>query len=1103
MSLSKWSSADSCTNKKYYHDVFLSFRGEDTRGFAVQLHSALVKVGIATFLDSKSLEKGEYISPSLKRGISSSRIGIPIFSKRFADSKWCLKEVGFMEECGKRIIPLFHNVSPSDVRNPDGGIYAKDFEEHESLKTFKPEEITKLKSALQRIGRIPGWSLDQISGEEILIKEVLEKIVNILLSEKGCPDIPTCFGLDWQVKHLLRLLNRADRQKEVVKVGIHGMGGMGKTTLAKVVYNRLLYSRFGLHYFVLRVGERCDEKNGLVKMQTQMLEDISPFRGEIDHVDRGKALLQHFLKGKKILLLLDDIQSSEQLEALGGNFTDLGEGSCLLITTQNQQILKLAKVDETHEVRGLPQEHAMELFKFHALPNPCCLDRELQTLGNTIVSACEGLPLALQLLGKTLAGVADRNVWKGMADKLKCEPNMQKILRASYDTLDSFEKEMFLDTACFLTGTDKEIATIFWAELYRSCHASLRNLLQKSLVNLGPGNELLIHGCLKDLARNLANEMNSQPRKRTRLFDQDAVQDVLHRPLKAKKVCYLGYEPKERKTMEADMFIQLYNLRLLWLSDVVIKGHFPEACYFDELRWLRLTRCSSRRLPPGMNLNKLVILEVICSQITHLCDEKAEEHPNIQHGKLKVLNLSGCVSLEELPATLIYTQLQILDLHNCHSLRSLPITVGTQLRILDLHNCHSLRSLPDTVGSFRSLVSLNMKGSGVSCLPEDFDMLSSLEELDLSWCKNLHNLPANFGNLTRLERLEIHHNPKLRELPDTIGGLKALAYLDAGYCQLCDDGLPDGTFELSSLRVIHLEQNGFCSLPSGLEKLSALWELHLDGCSKLSNLPAVPSSLEMLYARDCARLDNLPCLSGLTSLIRLDVSKSRHLVTLAGLDSLQGLTTLRLMGCQNMSTDTLANCFQGLKSLESVFFGGPGVSRFQLQSFYDSLQYLQAISFQTQCLISSQVIKPTWHHAEANGQKGEKDNCLELCADQNEIKYCAGYIVCCLSLGQVFNQEGTNRLCCGINRKHDLGPRKVIHPDIGYGGEDVLEIRVVRVESNLNFKWLRMGDRLTVNACSDHQQWKACFKFLMYEEADATYPPAEEEWIPTKITFGV
>ncbi|XP_057855130.2 disease resistance protein RUN1 isoform X2 [Cryptomeria japonica] len=1078
MSLSNWSSADLCTNQIYDHDVFLSFRGFDSRDFANRLHSALVEVGIITFLDSKSLQKGEYISSSLDQGIRSSRICIPIFSKNFADSKWCLKEVGSMEKYGKRIIPLFYKVASSDVRNPDGGIYAKYFEKHESKKAFSPEEITELKSALQRVGGLPGWSHDQISEEEILIKEVLEKIVNILLSEKGCLDIPKCFGLDWQVEHLLRSLNRADRQKEVVKVGIHGMGGMGKTTLAKVVYNQLLYSRFGLHYFVLRVGERCEEKNVLGKMQTQMLEDISPFRDEIDHVDRGKALLQHFLKGKKILLLLDDIQSSEQLEALGGNFTDLGEGSCLLITTQNQQILKLAKVDETHEVRGLPEEHAMELFKFHALPNPCCLDRELQTLVNTIVSACEGLPLALQLLGKTLAGVADRNVWKGMADKLKCEPNMQKILRASYDTLDPFEKEMFLDTACFLTGTDKEIATIFWAELYRSCHASLRNLLQKSLVNLGPGNELLIHGCLKDLARNLANEMNSQPRKRTRLFDQDAVQDVLHRPLdKAKKVCYLCYEPKERKTMEADMFIQLYNLRLLWLSDVVIKGHFPEA-YFDELRWLRLTRYSSRRLPPGMNLNKLVILEVIDSQITHLCDEKAEEHPNIQLGKLKVLILSGCVSLEELPATLIYTQLQILD----------------------LHNCHSLRSLPDTVGSFRSLVSLNMKGSGVSCLHEDFGMLSSLQELDLSWCKNLRNLPANFGNLTRLERLEIHHNPKLRELPDTIGGLKALAYLDAGYCQLCDDGLPDGTFELSSLRVIHLEQNGFCSLPSGLEKLSALWELHLDGCSKLSNLPAVPSSLEMLYARDCARLDNLPCLSGLTSLIRLDVSKSRHLMTLAGLDSLQGLTTLRLMGCQDMSTDTLGNCFQGLKSLESVFFGGFGVSRVQLQSFYDSLQ---AISFQTQCLISSQVIKPTWHHAEANGQNGEKDNCLELCADQNEINYCAGYIVCCLSLGQVFNQEGTNRLCCRIDRKHNLGPRKVIHPDIGYGGEDVLEIRVVRVESNLNFKWLRMGDRLTVNACSDHQQWKACFKFLMYEEADATYPPAEEEWIPTKITFGV
>ncbi|XP_057855126.1 disease resistance protein TAO1-like [Cryptomeria japonica] len=392
-----------------------------------------------------------------------------------------------------------------------------------------------------------------------------------------------------------------------------------------------------------------------------------------------------------------------------------------------------------------------------------------------------------------------------MADKLRDEPYIQKKLRASYDTLDSFEKEMFLDVACFLTGREKEIAMIFWAELNRSVHASLRHLLQKSLVNLGSSNDFLMNRCLQDLGTTVASEISTEPHKRTRLFDEDDVHHMLRRHWeKAKKVHYLRYEPKERKTMKADMFKQLYNLRLLWLSNVEIKGHFAEATCFDELIWLRLTRCSLTRLPPGMNLNKLVILEVTDSQITQLWDEKTEEYSNIWPEKLKVLILRECGSLETLPATIIYTQLQILDLHNCHSLRSLP------------------NNLANNVGNFHSLVSLNMKGCGVSCLPGDFGMLSSLEELDLSWCKNLCDLPASFGNLTRLEKLQIHHNSNLRELPTTIGGLESLAYLDAGNCQLCENGLPAGLFELSSLRIINFEHNRFCSLPGSFQKLSGL-----------------------------------------------------------------------------------------------------------------------------------------------------------------------------------------------------------------------------------------------------------------------------------------
>ncbi|GLJ08981.1 hypothetical protein SUGI_0099620 [Cryptomeria japonica] len=1049
-----FASAASCPTDPSYtfnnlkiYDVYLSFYGPDIncQWFASRLCSAFLEAGIFTRLEEKLTDD----SPSYQRIRENVRHQVRLTSDQH-------------------------------------------FEQHPSREIVGP---------IQNVSHICGWSGDQYKvltdiGSQLFreadwIKDVVRDVGKILETYKVHLDTPKCFGLDWLVEHVKGLLNLADREKKIVKVGIHGMPGIGKTTLAKVVCKEVFYSQFEVHCFVLGVGERCQLEDGIVKLQTHMLKDVTrfmpkeeslPFRGEVEHIDRGKYMLQECLRGKRVLLLLDDIQSAEQLEALAGNFTDIGAGSRLLITSQNQQILKLANVDEMYEVRRLSQEHAMELFKFHAFPSSHCPDPELQTLSTNIVDSCEGHPLALQLLGKSLVGEDDREVWKDMADKLSDEPYMQKKLRATYDTLDPNEREMFLDIACLFTGQDKDIAMIFWAEMKWNCHASLAHIFQKSLANVGPGNELWMHRCLRDLGTTLANEISPEPHKRTRLFHEDDVHHLLRRPWeKAKTVRYLRYEPKERKTVKPGMFMQLYNLRLLWLVDVDIKGHFPEALYFDELRWLRLTRCSLTRLPPGMNLNNLVILEVTDSQITHLWDEKTEEYSNICPEKLKVLILRGCASLEKLPPTIIYNQLQILDLHNCQTLRNLPNNLG------------------NTLGNFHSLVSLNMKGCGVSYLPEDFGMLSSLEELDISWCKNLCNLPASFGNLSRLEKLEIHHNSNLRELPVTMGGLKSLAYLDAGYCQLCENGLPAGLFELCSLRIIHLEYNRFRSLPGSLQKLSGLWELHVDGCSELSELRAVPLSLEMLFARDCMQLQSICCLSGLKSLCRLDVSRSCHLTGLPGLESLQGLTTLKLVGCTKLSSSILGSCLAGLKSLESIFIAGPGVSSKQLLSFYDTIK---AISFESQCLMSTPAITLTWLHAEPNGENRDENNCFEYCAVDSEISYCAGYIVCCLSLGHNFDCEGRNRLRYSIERNHNLRACEMIHPDVDCGREDVLEVRVVRTEGDFDFNWLRMGDKMRVSARSDHQDWKACFKFLMYDPLNGIYPCVEEK-PPRTITFGV
>ena len=103
------------------YDVFLSFRGEDTRNtLADLLYNAFTQKGINAFKDDERLEKGNSISPVLSRAIEESRFAVVIFSKNYASSTWCLDELAKIFRCeehmGMKILPVFYDVEPSDVR---------------------------------------------------------------------------------------------------------------------------------------------------------------------------------------------------------------------------------------------------------------------------------------------------------------------------------------------------------------------------------------------------------------------------------------------------------------------------------------------------------------------------------------------------------------------------------------------------------------------------------------------------------------------------------------------------------------------------------------------------------------------------------------------------------------------------------------------------------------------------------------------------------------------------------------------------------------------------------------------------------------------------
>ena len=157
------SSSSSSSSKERKYNVFLSFRGEDTRTkFTDHLYAGLIQKGISTFRDNEKLKQGTLIAPELLKAIEESRFAVVILSRDYASSRWCLIEltkiVECIEETGLVVLPIFHYVDPSDVRNHKG-IFAKAFAKHEESFKDNIEIVQTWKAALTKVANLAGWDL--------------------------------------------------------------------------------------------------------------------------------------------------------------------------------------------------------------------------------------------------------------------------------------------------------------------------------------------------------------------------------------------------------------------------------------------------------------------------------------------------------------------------------------------------------------------------------------------------------------------------------------------------------------------------------------------------------------------------------------------------------------------------------------------------------------------------------------------------------------------------------------------------------------------------------------------------------------------------------
>eukprot|EP01018_Ginkgo_biloba_P030834 Gb_14963 [translate_table: standard] len=527
--------------EKKYH-VFLSFRGPDVRTkFVDHLYHSLTAVGIHPFLDSKKLKKGQHIEKRLKDAIDHCDILIPIFSTRYAESKWCLNELCSMCSSKNTIIPLFYNVKPSDVRYPDKGPYEEAFHKHITGGRHSVDIVNQWKDALKQVSSLSGWSLEATSGYEgKLVKEIVMDLLNTL--DIMCLDVAKHpVGLEQPKNDLIKLL-KVDPYPDgrVLTVGIYGMGGLGKTTLSKALFNDI---HFEASSFVSDVRESAQQSNGLMNLQRQILKDLTGEKIKPNSVAHGKSQMRSHLGSKRALVILDDVDDYKQLDALGRSDW-FGGGSRIIVTTRNKHMLNVGQADEDYAMEGLEFEQALELFSWHAFLR-VCPDMDFSDLSQRIVNACQGLPLSLEIIGAHLFDKKDdKECWNEALRRIESlqDEDLYKSLKISYDGLNYEEQQIFLDIACFFLIHNHSVfdpTTIYemksvsklWKASGWNANTAVKNLSLKSLIRVDEDDCFVMHDHLRDLGRRIVREESlEEPGKRSRLWNPHVVCQINHCP---------------------------------------------------------------------------------------------------------------------------------------------------------------------------------------------------------------------------------------------------------------------------------------------------------------------------------------------------------------------------------------------------------------------------------------------------------------------------------------------------------------------------------------------------------------------------------------------
>lgn len=390
--------------KAEHYQVFINHRGEDTkRNIASLIYHKLKSYGLQVFWDKDGQHTGNTICSALQEAIGSSSVRIAIFSKNYAHSTWCLAELCWMLKPShdSRVIPVFYDVEPADLRHIERGPYAQAFSKHRQR--LPMEVVNEWREALKAAASIFGLPFKTNESD---YGEFVEKIGNMVIKLVRWDPLEVAahpVGLQQTLKDLDDHIQKQSSTKVIV---LAGLGGIGKSTLAKYIFN-LRCSEFNRASYLCNVRETTD----LTSLQRQLLSDLRGLNRDIHNTFIGKPILRNSLKGLKILIVLDDVDDREKIKSVV-DLDAVEPGSLILITSRYKDIMGGSSASTLlYDVKPLKRNHARELFCHHAFRqlNP---PEKYEDSVEDFLKMCGGLPLSLEVFGEQLAGKLDRTYWK-------------------------------------------------------------------------------------------------------------------------------------------------------------------------------------------------------------------------------------------------------------------------------------------------------------------------------------------------------------------------------------------------------------------------------------------------------------------------------------------------------------------------------------------------------------------------------------------------------------------------------------------------------------------------------------------------------------------